>query len=162
MTLASPARSLSRGWREGADRCACPRRPGRLDKLLYVPLPPAAGRVAILKALTRRTPLAQDVDLAGIGSGPRTEGYSGADLAALVREAAVTSLKVLMVSLQEGCCGHLLSSCCVLLCSCVLAWDSRVTCRRLKCSFNLTNRAGQEVQPQPVELIVFCWLSRRR
>ena len=69
-------------------------RPGRLDKLLYVPLPPAAGRVAILRALARRTPLAPDVDLAAVGGGPRTEGYSGADLAALVREAAVASLKV--------------------------------------------------------------------
>lgn len=33
-------------------------RPGRLDKVLYVPLPPADGRVAILHALTRHTPLA--------------------------------------------------------------------------------------------------------
>ena len=33
-------------------------RPGRLDKLLYVPLPPPDGRAAILKTLTRKTPLA--------------------------------------------------------------------------------------------------------
>lgn len=69
-------------------------RPGRLDKLLYVPLPPPDGRVAILQALTRATPLAADVNLSDIGLSPKTSGYSGADLAALVREAAVTSLKV--------------------------------------------------------------------
>lgn len=68
-------------------------RPGRLDKVLYVPLPPPGGRAAILGALTRRTPLAPGVDLAAIGAGPRTAGFSGADLAALVREAAVASLK---------------------------------------------------------------------
>jgi ribosome biogenesis ATPase len=76
-------------------------RPGRLDRLLYVPLPPPGGRAAILAALTRRTPLAPDVDLAALGAGPRTEGFSGADLAALVREAAVVSLKVRPVPL---CC----------------------------------------------------------
>ena len=81
---------------------ACQYRPGRLDKLLYVPLPPPAGRAAILQALARRTPLAPDVDLASIGSGPRTEGYSGADLAALVREAAVTSLKVRRAACSGG------------------------------------------------------------
>ena len=69
-------------------------RPGRLDKLLYVPLPAPEGRVAILQALTRATPLAADVDLRAVGLSPGTGGYSGADLAALVREAAVTSLKV--------------------------------------------------------------------
>ena len=72
----------------------CVHRPGRLDKLLYVPLPPPDGRVAILQALTRVTPLAPNVDLNDIGLSPKTNGYSGADLAALVREAAVTSLKV--------------------------------------------------------------------
>ena len=74
-------------------RQRAPGRPGRLDKVLYVPLPPPAGRSEILGALTRRTPLAPGVDLAGLGAGPRTAGFSGADLAALVREAAVASLK---------------------------------------------------------------------
>ena len=57
--------------------------------------------MAILHALTRRTPLAPDVDLAAVALSPRTEGYSGADLAALVREAAVLSLKVR--SLHTAC-----------------------------------------------------------
>ncbi|CAL5227006.1 g9897 [Coccomyxa viridis] len=68
-------------------------RPGRLDKLLYVPLPGPEGRVAILRTQTMRTPLAPDVDLQSIGQSPRVQGFSGADLAALAREAAVLSLK---------------------------------------------------------------------
>ena len=75
-----------------------PCRPGRLDKVLYVPLPPPAGRAEILGALTRRTPLAPGVELAAIGASARTAGFSGADLAALVREAAVASLKARRVS----------------------------------------------------------------
>ena len=68
-------------------------RPGRLDKMLYVPLPPPEGRAGILKALTRRTPLSDRVDLESIGKSASLEGFSGADLAALVREACVASLK---------------------------------------------------------------------
>lgn len=69
-------------------------RPGRLDKILYVPLPPPEGRGAILQALTRQTPLAVDVDVAAVGASPHCHGFSGADLAALVREACICALKV--------------------------------------------------------------------
>ena len=69
-------------------------RPGRLDKILYVPLPGPADRAAILSALTRRTPLAADVNIAAIGTADACAGYSGADLAALVREACILALKV--------------------------------------------------------------------
>jgi len=98
-------------------------RPGRLDRLLYVPLPDGPGRAAVLRALTRKTPLgaslrgpdlraglgavaaaaaeaaeaddapAGDAGLAAIAADPRLEGFSGADLAALVREACVAALK---------------------------------------------------------------------
>ena len=68
-------------------------RPGRLDKLLYVPLPPPDGRAAILKTLTRKTPLDAAVDVAGIARSSRCDGFSGADLASLVREACVAALK---------------------------------------------------------------------
>ncbi len=68
-------------------------RPGRLDKILYVPLPPPEGRASILRALTRRTPLAPGVDLEALGAAPQLTGFSGADLAALVREACVLALK---------------------------------------------------------------------
>ena len=72
-------------------------RPGRLDKILYVPLPPPEGRGAILQALTRKTPLAVDVDVAAVGASPHCHGFSGADLAALVREACICALKVCLL-----------------------------------------------------------------
>jgi ribosome biogenesis ATPase len=68
-------------------------RPGRLDKLLYVPLPTPEDRVAILKALATNVKLGDDVDLEAIGKSPRAEGYSGADCAALLREAGLAVLK---------------------------------------------------------------------
>ncbi|KXZ48460.1 CDC48 protein [Gonium pectorale] len=68
-------------------------RPGRLGKVVYVPLPPAADRAAILATCVRRTPMDPGLDLAAIASDPRTEGYSGADVAALVREAAEAAIK---------------------------------------------------------------------
>eukprot|EP01134_Creolimax_fragrantissima_P000702 CFRG0702T1 len=68
-------------------------RPGRLDKLLYVDLPTAADRVGILKTITRKTPLGPDVVLAEIANDKRCEGFSGADLASLVREATVATLR---------------------------------------------------------------------
>jgi ribosome biogenesis ATPase len=68
-------------------------RPGRLDKLLYVPLPPPDGRSAILRTLTRKTPLGAGVDVSSIGESGRCNGFSGADLASLVREACVAALK---------------------------------------------------------------------
>jgi ribosome biogenesis ATPase len=68
-------------------------RPGRLDKLLYVPLPTHGERAAILATQTRRTPLAPDVDLPALARHPRAERFSGADLAGLVREASVCALK---------------------------------------------------------------------
>jgi ribosome biogenesis ATPase len=73
-------------------------RPGRLDKTLYVDLPNEQERLEILKTLSRRTPLDPDVDLQAIASDSRCEGYSGADLAALVRESAVTALRYTVYS----------------------------------------------------------------
>ncbi len=69
-------------------------RPGRLDKALYVPLPEAAARARILATLARKTPLAADVDLNALAQDECTQGFSGADLGALLREAAVSVLKV--------------------------------------------------------------------
>ena len=65
---------------EQLDNALC--RPGRLDTLVYVPLPDEASRVGILKAQLRKTPVAPDVDLKYIAS--KTHGFSGADLANLV------------------------------------------------------------------------------
>jgi len=66
-------------------------RPGRLERLVYVPPPDADARTEILKAAARNTPLAADVDLAELAAS--LEGYSAADCAALVREAALTAMR---------------------------------------------------------------------
>lgn len=66
---------------------------GRLDKLLYVPLPTPDDRVSILKALSANIKLSPDVDLNEIGRSQRSDGYSGADCAALLREAGLSVLK---------------------------------------------------------------------
>ncbi|KAJ8658799.1 hypothetical protein O0I10_005525 [Lichtheimia ornata] len=68
-------------------------RPGRLDKLLYVELPTPGERFDILSKLTKKTPLGASVSLKQIAEDPRCEGYSGADLASLIRESAVASLR---------------------------------------------------------------------
>jgi len=66
-------------------------RPGRFDRLIYVPPPDRSARYEILKVLTRNMPLAEDVDLMKLAE--ITEGYVGADLAALCREAAILALR---------------------------------------------------------------------
>ena len=66
-------------------------RPGRFDRLILVPAPDEKGRYEILKVHTRNVPLAKDVDLMEIAK--KTEGFSGADLEALVREAAMAALR---------------------------------------------------------------------
>eukprot|EP00935_MAST-01C_sp_MAST-1C-sp1_P000043 g43.t1 len=100
-------------------------RPGRLDKILFVPLPQPSERPQILRTLTghgtgtgsasknksegssssnggksksrnKKMPLALDVDLEKIALDERCTGFSGADLAALVREAGISALKEMM------------------------------------------------------------------
>jgi ribosome biogenesis ATPase len=73
-------------------------RPGRLDKLLYVPFPEAEERKDILRALTSKMPLSAAVDLGVVANDKRTEGFSGADLAGLTREAAIMALKESMAA----------------------------------------------------------------
>ena len=66
-------------------------RTGRLDLVLYVSPPDEKGRLEIIKILTRKMPLANDVKLQEIAV--TTQNYSGADLAALCREAAVEAMR---------------------------------------------------------------------
>ena len=66
-------------------------RPGRFDKVIYVPPPDEKSRYQILKIYTKKMPLALDVSLRDLAA--RTEWYSGADLAALCREAAMNALR---------------------------------------------------------------------
>ena len=66
-------------------------RPGRFDRQVVVGLPDKTGREAVLNIHTRGLPLSTDVDLASIARG--TTGCSGADLANLVNEAALTAAR---------------------------------------------------------------------
>jgi cell division protease FtsH len=66
-------------------------RPGRFDRQIVVPTPDVKGRIEILKVHTRNIPLAEDVDLEKIARG--TPGFSGADLANLVNEAALLAAR---------------------------------------------------------------------
>ncbi|RNI08314.1 CDC48 family AAA ATPase [Methanohalophilus halophilus] len=66
-------------------------RPGRFDRLIHVDLPDSAGREAILGIHLRGKPLSEDVnihELAGL-----TDGYSGADIEAICREASMLSIR---------------------------------------------------------------------
>jgi transitional endoplasmic reticulum ATPase len=74
---------------EQLDNALC--RPGRLDTLVYVPLPDEASRISILRAQLRKTPVASDVDLAYIAS--RTHGFSGADLGFVTQRAVKLAIK---------------------------------------------------------------------
>ncbi len=66
-------------------------RPGRFDRQVLVPTPQEKGRHEILKVHTANVPLTKDVDLKKLAQD--TEGYSGADLEALVREAAINAMR---------------------------------------------------------------------
>ena len=66
-------------------------RPGRLERLVYVPPPDAAARTEILRAAGRNIPLAADVDLTKLGE--ELVGYSAADCTAVLREAALTAMR---------------------------------------------------------------------
>jgi transitional endoplasmic reticulum ATPase len=74
---------------EQLDNALC--RPGRLDTLVYVPLPDQASRVGILKAQLRKTPVAPDVDLEYIAA--NTHGFSGADLGFVTQRAVKLAIK---------------------------------------------------------------------
>ncbi len=67
-------------------------RPGRFDRRVTVGRPDVRGRVGILKVHTKKTPLADDVELEIIAKG--TPGFTGADLANLVNEAALQAARL--------------------------------------------------------------------
>ena len=66
-------------------------RPGRFDRLIYVPPPDHATRLQIFKIHTKNMPLARDVELDQMAS--RAAGYSGADIEAVCREAGLVALR---------------------------------------------------------------------
>jgi transitional endoplasmic reticulum ATPase len=71
-------------------------RPGRLDRLVHVPPPDAGARADILRAVTKRMPLADDVDLDALGA--ECDRYSAADLEGLAREAAMQAMRESMAA----------------------------------------------------------------
>ncbi|KAK9430425.1 P-loop containing nucleoside triphosphate hydrolase protein [Lipomyces doorenjongii] len=77
-------------------------RPGRLDKPLFVELPTAEERAAILRTVVgNNTPVDVSVNLDAIAADLRCRNFSGADLAALVREAAVAALRTAVFALKD-------------------------------------------------------------
>jgi transitional endoplasmic reticulum ATPase len=66
-------------------------RPGRFDRLIYVPEPDEASRLQIFKLYTKDMPLSKDVDLNQLAT--TTKYYSGADVESLCREAAMHALR---------------------------------------------------------------------
>ena len=66
-------------------------RPGRLDQLIYIPLPDEPSRLSILKAQLKKSPVAADVDLAFLAR--TTHGYSGADLTEICQRAAKLAIR---------------------------------------------------------------------
>lgn len=66
-------------------------RPGRLDQLIYIPLPDEPSRVAILKSALRKSPLAADVDLNYLAK--VTHGFSGADLTEICQRSVKLAIR---------------------------------------------------------------------
>lgn len=66
-------------------------RPGRLDQLIYIPLPDEKSRLAVLKAALRKSPIAKDVDLEHLAK--VTPGFSGADLTEICQRACKLAIR---------------------------------------------------------------------
>ncbi|EGB11846.1 hypothetical protein AURANDRAFT_69630 [Aureococcus anophagefferens] len=66
-------------------------RPGRLDQLIYIPMPDLESRLSILKATLRKSPISTDVDLDFLAA--NTEKYTGADLTEICQRAAKLAIR---------------------------------------------------------------------
>ncbi|MCL5679718.1 MAG: CDC48 family AAA ATPase [Candidatus Marsarchaeota archaeon] len=66
-------------------------RPGRFDKIIEIPMPNEAARLEILKVYTRRMPIAKDVSVEELAKA--TEGYTGAEIENLTREAGMNAIR---------------------------------------------------------------------
>ncbi|ORX82620.1 AAA ATPase [Basidiobolus meristosporus CBS 931.73] len=66
-------------------------RPGRLDQLIYIPLPDEASRLGVLKATLRKSPLSPEVNLDFLAK--NTHGFSGADLTEICQRAAKLAIR---------------------------------------------------------------------
>jgi len=75
-------------------------RPGRLDQLIYIPLPDKESRLSILQAKLRHSPVSPDVSLNEIAE--RTENFSGADLAEIVQRACKEAIRDTIIQRAEA------------------------------------------------------------
>ena len=75
-------------------------RPGRFDRIIEIGLPDSSGRNKILKILTKNMPLSKCVNLKQIAY--KTEGFSGAELKALVMEAGMKAISEGEESVSES------------------------------------------------------------
>jgi transitional endoplasmic reticulum ATPase len=66
-------------------------RPGRFDKIIEIPMPDEAARLEILKVYLKRMPVAKDVDISELAKA--TEGYTGAEIENLTREAGMNAIR---------------------------------------------------------------------
>jgi transitional endoplasmic reticulum ATPase len=66
-------------------------RPGRLDQLIYIPLPDEVSRISILRAALKKSPIAPEVDIAFLAKS--THGFSGADLTEICQRAAKLAIR---------------------------------------------------------------------
>jgi len=66
-------------------------RPGRLDQLLYIPLPDYESRISVFKAVLRKSPVAKDVDIPYLAR--KTEGFSGADVTEICQRATQMAIR---------------------------------------------------------------------
>ena len=80
-------------------------RPGRLDQLIYIPLPDEASRLRIFQAALRKSPLAKEVDLEALAR--YTQGFSGADITEICQRASKYAIRedIEKVSGWCVCCG---------------------------------------------------------
>tara|TARA_Y100000310_G_C20702563_1_gene831291 strand:+ start:5037 stop:7223 length:2187 start_codon:yes stop_codon:yes gene_type:complete len=80
-------------------------RPGRIDKIIHIPAPDIDARKSILEIHSKNVPLASNIDLDELAR--KTEGYSGADIEGLVREAGLISLRESNLKAKEIKLSHL-------------------------------------------------------
>jgi len=66
-------------------------RPGRLDQLMYIPLPDLESRLSIFRAVLRKSPVAKDVDLQYLSQ--KTEGFSGADITEICQRSTQMAIR---------------------------------------------------------------------
>jgi transitional endoplasmic reticulum ATPase len=76
-------------------------RPGRLDQLIYIPLPDEASRVAILKAALRKSPVSSDVDINYFAR--QLKGHSGADITEVCQRACKLAIRQSIEFERKAC-----------------------------------------------------------